>query len=384
MNLDSKRLLPETYLLARDIQKRLLSGPIPESEVRPIFSSLSKQLVSPQGLIALEKVNNFYETYCYHPDNKAELLRDSDEIASKHLINLSPVIAVLPAGQFYCDMYDPLNRRFLALMDLADHKIDEYTFLRRDLPDYDFLSVFEISGDNRWPLISTPSSDRELFFKNILLEDNSWIKITNQLLKDFSNKIFPVGALKFTGGLDERITTISDFVTSNKIALCFSNHIPLQLWNHMDLLIKRDDYCLLSCIRDLTIGIQPPIIYRKKISMDIPLRFQINYLLQLLSDHSKLDQEGVLRLVFKNIRKSMPDRPFHGASLGLINYSRKHWKKAIKNAQNQGLIESVDGLNYSLNHKGQQKLEYILNQRQLFLNQKYLTGNNSNKRQRYI
>ena len=353
------------------IQMKFESGQaVPEPTVAGVFEYLSYRFLSRKARNVNKKVSVFYRA---QNANVNELVKDSNRIAY-FLYTIPFVNAIIPAGQLYCDGYNPLNRRFLGLMDFLSKEKDEFSYLRQDLPDYDLISVFDLEVDEFWPLKPTGHFDRQLFFKKKLEKWSGWDTLVVNLKESFRLKKHPIGAIKLTGDPSERINTVSDFMNDNAIALCFSHHMPTSFYNHLDLMVCDDDYQRLSFIRDLIIGCDPPIVAKPIIRTDIGKEFQINYLLYQTGKTGSQNIYNLMRTAFNTVARTMPDRPRHSASTGLINYSKKRWKTAFNEAKRLKLIEKCDETNYKLTSVGQIRLKNILERRESYLDQGCLTS----------
>ena len=337
------------------------SSVVSEIEVQTLMDSLApfylrnKYYKKHELLSVYQKVNDFYarmNTY------EAEVvLSDSDSIG--RTIELLPGIeAAIPAGQFYCDMYNPVNRRFMAFVEMMKGHISEYDFCRRDLPDYDFLTVVVLSFDE-WKPGKNKTEELRIAAKKRYFNDITQLTLPQR----FNSILFPVASIKLTSGLEERANTISDFMENNSLAVCLGNPIPLWLWPQIPSLIYPRDYQILNCIRDFQIGLQRMLNPSKDIDQKIPQEFQVNYLLYQLIEN-QLTDEDILTKVYNAVSGSMPGRPRHDASIGLVNFSKKIWKTTLKIAEEKELIEKNGHKLYRITNKGQGRLRQVIQERE--------------------
>ncbi|MDP2921735.1 MAG: ATP-binding protein [Candidatus Omnitrophota bacterium] len=357
---------------AVEIEKDLMSGfpesgSVDEKEARGILLKLASHVLTPYGYSVFRKVNHFYEQM-KDESFRERLIMDSNQIATDYLANASFISAVLPAGQFYVDMYDPVSRRFLAFMQLVRGEINEETFLRRDLPDYDFLHVFEMPEGRQWELTRNNGHEEDMFFLE-MTHSPEWKAMEARLKGDFRSRANPVLSIKYTDLIEERKRVIREFMRRDAIALCLSNAIPLGLWNNLNLLVEPDDYQFLYCIRDLLIGMDKPLYVKDSVNSGIPQEFQINFLLNTIKHSGNQDVKTMLKLVFDTVFKAIPDpgRPRHDASRGLIDFSRRHWNKTFEILEASGLIRKNQDNMFEITPSGESRLQDVLMQREKFL-----------------
>lgn len=351
------------YAKAVKYEQELLSGIIvDEDAIREVFYNLALIVFSPKGLVEFNKINDFYDRLKTDGLLRDSLLQDSDKIASDYLSKLPFVWAVFPAGQFYCNMYDPVARRFLSFMQLARGEIDEFTYLRRDLPDYDFIHIFELPENAQWALERDADEKLRVIFKEMLENNPEWVSIAENLLKDFK-----ISSIKLTSSVQERENTVEEFAKRNAIALCLSNPIPSTIWSNLHLFVCKDDYKFINSIRDLMIGLDEPIYAKQYIDRTIPRAFQINYLLNQVRENGPQDIESMLKLVFEEVSKTMPERPRHSASAGLVDFSRQHWQETFSRAEKLGLIKKGKNNLFELTETGNNKLNDVLIHRERIL-----------------
>jgi len=351
---------------AEQIEKELLSDlsrseKVSEEEIWRILLALAPYYLSPHGYDVFKKVNGFYLAL----NNKSirdKLLENSNEIAEQYLAKIPSICAILPAGQFYVDMYDPVARRFLSFMQLVRGEIDEFTYLRTDLPDYDFIHIFELPEGIQWVLHRNADEELRLIFMKMVSNMPEWKLMIENLSRDFN--LYPV---KFTSAAEERKTTIEDFMKNGTIALCLGNPIPATLWNNLSVFICRDDCQFLNCIRDLMIGLDKPIYAEQYIDSNVPNAFRLNCLLNQIKEKGPQDVESILKYIFDEVAKTMPKRPRHSASSGLVNFSRRHWKETFRVAEESGFVRENKNHLFELTKEGEERLDRILAQREEIL-----------------
>jgi len=356
------------YLIkkAEQIEKDLLNGlprseNVSENEVWGILLALAPYYLSPYGYDVFKKVNSFYVAL-NNKSTRDKLLGDSNKIAEQYLTKIPSICAILPAGQFYVDMYDPVARRFLSFMQLVRGEIDEFTYLRTDLPDYDFIHIFELPEGIQWVLHRNADEELRSIFVRMVSNMPEWKLMVENLSRDFN-----IYSVKLTSAVEERKTTIEDFMKNSAIALCLGNPIPATLWNNLSVFICKDDYQFLNCIRDLMIGLDEPIYAKEYIDNNVPNAFRLNSLLNQIKENGPQDVESILRYIFDEVAKTMPKRPRHSASIGLVNFSRRHWKETFRAAEEAGFIRENKNHLFKLTKKGEEQLSSILTQREKIL-----------------
>ncbi|MBF0494574.1 MAG: hypothetical protein HQL28_05535 [Candidatus Omnitrophica bacterium] len=334
---------------------------VDEKELREVFYSLGRTVFTPEGLIVFNKVNEFYERLRTDDAFKRNILNESNKIAER-LAGIGSIGAVMPAGQFYCDMYDPLPRRFLSLMRLIRGEVGEVTYIMRDLPDFDFLHVVKMPPGAVWKLSRGGTAKKNLKLAKKVYSDPAWKTVRKGIFADLN--VSAISLIRKSGGSD---AIIKAFVEKGRIDLCMRNPIPDILWNNLDRFICPEDYRFLSCIRDLIIGMDEPLNIKEGIRKDVAAEFQINYLLHEIRERGAQNVENLMKIAFDEVARTMPDRPRHDAAKGLVAFSRRHWEKTFRTAQDAGLIsQSPDG-RFALTANGARRLEQTLAERESIL-----------------
>lgn len=353
----------EGFVKAEGIEQALLSGAyVDETEVREVFYNLAPGVFSADGLAAFKKINAFYENLRIDRSAREKILADSNRVAVGYIAGITFVNGMFPAGQFYCDMYDPVSRRFLSFMQLARGEIDESTYLRRDLPDLDFIHIFSLPEDSEWTLRKDADEGLRILFKEMAQGSLEWKSLEKDLFADFR-----ISSIKFTSSLSERKDTLKEFMERDSIALCLGNPVPLSLWNNLHLFVREGDFHFLNSIRDLLIGMDAPLYAEDSIDTEVPREFQINFLLNQIRNKGPQDIESMLKIVFDEVAETMPGRPRHNASLGLVDFSRRHWAETFNRAQNMNLIQRNKDDLFEITKKGTERLQGILVQRDAIL-----------------
>ena len=345
--------------LIDQIERRLKAGEsVDEEDVTQVFNRLAKEALSPEGFETLKKVNEFYARMRNIKGVSDDILSGQNKMAKDYFSHLPFVKAIFGAGQLHAGMYNPVSRRFLALVELSRGNIDEETFLRRDLPDYDFIHVFESPTALPPALKRCSDEEQRVFFRDMLEASAEWPSIRENIFIDF-----PVSTIKLTGSLDERKNMIPAFAEEGKIAVCFANPIPLELWNMLPLFICEDDFEYLNCIRDLLIGLDSPLMVKEGVKTRVPQEFQINFLLNRIKNGGPQSLDSVMETVSAEIAKSMPDRPMHFAAKGLKEFSRRYWAKTFELAGERGLIVAIEGDKMDITDSGRSQIGNILEER---------------------